>query len=128
MATAPYPLREPPAKTGVLPESVIVRPVRRSLGQRIRTQRAAALAFGACAVLLVSALSGWLAHGNTASPPPAQPSHSAPASPAATTNPASTQPTPGRQQADQTTPTKGKGKGHGGGNSNGGGNGGGGNG
>jgi serine/threonine-protein kinase len=122
MATAPQPPREPVAPTGVLPPSAVVRRVRRPLAQRIRTRRAAALAVGATAVLLVSALSGWLAHGNSASPPPAQPSHSAPAGPTAT-NPASTQPTPGRQQADQTTPGKGKGKGKGRGGGDGGGNG-----
>ena len=133
MASSPHPMREPMAATGVLPQSVVVRHERRPLGQRLRTRRAAALAFGASAVLLVSALSGWLAHGNTASPPPSQPAHSTPAStrPAAAPNSnssagagssaaTSTKPTPGQQQADQTTPGKGKGKakGHGGGNGN----------
>jgi len=126
MAAAPQPPREPLAPTGILPQSVVVRPVRRPLAQRLRTRRVAALALGASAVLLVSALSGWLAHGNTASPPPAQPSHSAPANPAASPGSGtatSTGPTPGQQQADQTTPGKGKGKGKGHGDDNGRGNG-----
>jgi serine/threonine-protein kinase len=121
MATAPQPVREPLAATGVLPQSVVVRPVRRPLTRRVLTRRRAALGFGAAAVLLVSALSGWLAHGTTASPPPTQPSHSAPASgPAAT--PSSAPATP-NQQADQINPGKGKKHGGGGGDDGGDGNG-----
>jgi eukaryotic-like serine/threonine-protein kinase len=45
---------------------------------RLRTRRAAALALGVAAVLVVFVLSGWLAHGGTA-PPPGRVQHSLPA-------------------------------------------------
>jgi serine/threonine-protein kinase len=45
---------------------------------RLRTRRAAALALGAAAIVVVFGLSGWLAHGNAAAPPPGQGQRSLP--------------------------------------------------
>jgi serine/threonine-protein kinase len=50
-----------------------------SAGAGLRTRRAAALAVGAAVVLVVCLLTGLLAHGSAAAPPPGHDRHSAPA-------------------------------------------------